>query len=265
MDVRRRWSSPERRSPGHLCLRRRGRRDVRALGAAVSTRYVHGPGGAVETGDDGHVADVDGRRGVEPDAAVQAGVVEEVVEVELPAALRRRPRRTPGGIDCQVSTLLTTTVTRFSAPAIDVVGDVGLEGRIAALVPTTWVPFTQTTARWVAESKRRTIRSPAQPRGTRTVLWYQTSPTWSRTRGVREEVVVAGRHRHLAGAGEWAVPPALGATDAFGVEAELPDPVERPALAAHRVLGSKPSTHLPAETMACWTRCCAAATISSTQ
>ena len=58
-------------------------------------------------------------------------------------------------------------------------GYVGLEGRVAALVldhdcrrPTPWR----------GGSPRRTAgrsRWPAQPRGTKTGRWYQTSPTWS--------------------------------------------------------------------------------------
>ena len=40
----------------------------------------------------------------------------------------------PGGIDCQVSRLSTTTVTRTSSPGSHVRGDVGLERRVAALV-----------------------------------------------------------------------------------------------------------------------------------
>jgi hypothetical protein len=49
----------------------------------------------------------------------------------------------------------------------------GLNGRSSGgccSCSATWAPSTHTTARWVAEPKRRTMRSPAQARGARTVV-----------------------------------------------------------------------------------------------
>ena len=47
---------------------------------------------------------------------MQARVVEEVVEHLLAAAAARRLHDDPGGIVCQVRTLLTTAVIRTSVP-----------------------------------------------------------------------------------------------------------------------------------------------------
>lgn len=73
-------------------------------------------GRVLEGGGDGDVGDVGGGRGVQPHGPVQARVVEEVVEVFLHPAAVLAFLHLAGGIDAQVSSLLTTTVTRFSAP-----------------------------------------------------------------------------------------------------------------------------------------------------
>ena len=195
---------------------------------------------------------------------MQAGVVEEVVEVKLPAALGRLldvagRDRLPG------QHIVHDHGDPVLGARLDDVSDVGFEGRIATLVLDD-LGAVHPGHRPVSGGVEAQDDPLTGPAGGHPELGLipdiaHVVPDF----GVGEDVVVAGRHRYLTGAGEWAVPPALGATDAFGVEAELPEPVERLALAAHRVLGSKHSTHLPAEAMACWTRYCAAATISPTQ
>ena len=68
-------------------------------------------------GDDREVAMWASGVEMQPHAAVQAGVVEEVVVVALAAwAPSARTLTTPGGIDCHVSSLFTTTVIRCSWP-----------------------------------------------------------------------------------------------------------------------------------------------------
>ena len=121
-----------------------GPRHLRATGieqgdphAGVSRRLdpvVDGAGGGRQTGDDRDVADVGRRRAVQPDRPVQPGVVEEVVEVGLAASARtvlhdaRRHRRPGQAVvdDDGEPQLLTRS---------HVLGDVGLEGRVAAFVP----------------------------------------------------------------------------------------------------------------------------------
>ena len=98
-------------------------------GGAVLDAAAH----AGQSGDDGDVVDIRGRGGVEPDVAVQAGVVEEVVEVALPLAIRRvldeaRGYRLPG----------QGVVHDHGDPVLDAefddVGDVGFERRVSALM-----------------------------------------------------------------------------------------------------------------------------------
>lgn len=76
----------------------------------------HEAGRVLQAGGHGDVGDVDKGRGVEPHGPVQSRVVEEVVEVALHPAAVLAFLHSAGGIDSQVSSLLTTTVTRFSAP-----------------------------------------------------------------------------------------------------------------------------------------------------
>ena len=61
-----------------------------------------------------------------------------------------------------------------------VVGDIELERCVADVRAADLDVADSHLVRCVADSKYSTIRCPAHPRGTRTVRWYQTSPTCSR-------------------------------------------------------------------------------------
>ena len=92
--------------------------DVEAVGVDGLDRPADRAGVALEAGDDGDVLDPRLRRRGQPHGAVQAGVVEEVVPVDL----RRCPlgvcSMTPGGMDWKLSVLLTSAVTRTSSPGV---------------------------------------------------------------------------------------------------------------------------------------------------
>lgn len=112
--------------------------------------------------------------------------------VDLPLAARGL-LDTPGGMDWKLSVLLTTTVTRISSP--DVTNS--LMSALKGVYPPSWLTTswssTHKVAGWVADSKCRTARCASQPRGTRTMRWYQTSPRKSRTdASARRSLKLAG-------------------------------------------------------------------------
>ena len=172
--------------------RRAGRaRDLGAAGVAQRDAHLRvalgldlvgdGPGRAVEAGHDRHVPDVRPRRGVEPDRAVQAGVVEEVVEVALAGTVGR----------------VLDDAGRDRLPAQDVVhddgdpvlgarphevGDVGLERRVAALVlgDLGVVEPHDRAVRGGVEAQHDPLDRPSR-RARAPSVWYQASPTWSRS------------------------------------------------------------------------------------
>ena len=138
----------------------------------------------------------------------------------------------PGGIDCHVSSLLTTTVSRHSSPGVTSVGHVGLEGRVAALVLGDEGVVRST--RWRGGSPRRTgarraVRpSPGERRlaaGTRRRRHDRAARDPPRT---SLKLLGTGMRR---ASGRVGPPPASGAAHSGRVGRETPDAVESLGLA----------------------------------
>ena len=211
---------------------------LEAFGARGLHLVVDRPGGPGEARDDGDVADVRRRGGVEPDRPVQAGVVEEVVEVVLARAI--------GG--------LLDVARRDRLPGQDVVdhsgdavlgarlhdrGDVGLERRVAALVlgDLAAIDPHHRAMGGRAEAQDDPLAGPAG-RDPGQGLVPHVADVVAGLR-VGEDVVVAGGHRHLTRPGRQAVLPALIAARPGGVEREPPQAVKGLAFPGRRVLGSE--------------------------
>jgi hypothetical protein len=75
---------------------------------------------------------------------------------------------TPGGIDCQCSVLLTGDTHLL--PRSDLVGDIGFERRVPALMRHHLDVVNPDRRRWVADSKCTMMRRPCQLLGTQTLL-----------------------------------------------------------------------------------------------
>ena len=147
---------------------------------------------------------------------------------------------TPGGMVWKHSVLFTTTVTRTSSPGVDVLGDVGLERRVAALVADDLV---------VVHPHRRPVRRRLEVQHDPLAVPAARHPDGALVpdvaevvahRGVGGDVVEAGRHRPSSRAsGSGPREPPSGASRAVGVEREGPEAVEALGLAGGGVLGAQ--------------------------
>jgi len=136
---------------------------------------VDDTGVAVEVGHNRHVGDVRRTCRVQPDCPVNSRIVEEVVPVDLTLSGRRvLDDAWWDGLEAQRVVDHSGDPDLFAAG--DVLGDVGLKGVYPPSCETTSLLLTHTVARWVADSKWSTMRRPCQPRGTQTLVLYQTSP-----------------------------------------------------------------------------------------
>jgi hypothetical protein len=149
--------------------------DASAGGARGRGPVVDDPGGAVEIGDHRDVGEVRTGRRIEPDRAMDARVVEEVVPVALPLAGR--------GVfdDARRDRLETESVVDDRGDAdllagADMIADVGLERRVAALMRDDLgvVHPDGGPMRGGLELEHDPLPVPAarHPHG----VWYQTSP-----------------------------------------------------------------------------------------
>jgi len=198
----------------------------------------HQAGRAVPVRHHGHVADERRRRCVEPHGAVQAGVVEEVVEVPLPEALR-------GVLDNARWDGLETQLVVHHGGDPDLVtrgheaGHVGLEWCVAPLmlgdlrVPD---PDHRPMGRGV-EAQNDALAVPAAwDAGRGLIPRIANVVTGGR---VGEDIVVARRDRRLHGVGQGAGEPPRATSGTDRVELELPQARQRLAFTGPRVLGPK--------------------------
>ena len=229
------------RTGGHLVPIGIGQhdRDLAAVGLPGDHDVVvHQPGQPVQISPYGDVVEVDGVGGVQPDRAVQTGVVEEVVPVALPLPVRgvldharRDGLEAQGVVDLDAEADLGTRS--------DVVGDVDLERQVPALVGDDLD---------VVDPDRRAVGGGLQMQHDATVTPAGRHPhrplVPDRTdvvadARVRADVVVAGRDRHLARLGKRPGEPAICPADAGRVEDEGPESVQVLGLAGGVVLGAQ--------------------------
>jgi hypothetical protein len=199
---------------------------------------VDGAGAAVEAHDDRDVGEMCLRRAVEPHGPVNAGVVEEVVPVALPFAVRgvlddaRRDR-----LEAQ------RVVDDGGDPRLfagrHVVGHVGLERGVAALVGDDLGvadPHRRPVGRGL-EVQDDALPVPA-PRHSDGGLVPDVAEVVTHCR-VGADVVEARRDGHLRGGRERPSEPSLGPAGGVGVEGEAPQSVQGLPLTGGRVLRAK--------------------------
>jgi hypothetical protein len=212
--------------------------DLGAAGVLGLDAVVDGARAAVEAGDDRDVAEVRPRSAVEPDGPVDAGVVEEVVPVLLPLAVRGvldDARR--DGLEAQ------RVVDDGGDPHLfaggHVLGDVGLEGRVAALVGDDL---------GVADPDRRAVGRGLEVQGDPLPVPAARHPDRGLVPDVAEvvplrrlgaDVVEAGRHGHLPGIRQRSPEPSIRPAGTVGVEGEPPQAIQGLPLPGGRVLRAK--------------------------
>ncbi len=198
------------------------------LGVAVRHRGLraHHPGPAVDVGDDREVLDVGGRRVVEPHAAMQPRVVEEVVEVPLLARAVVAHLDGAGRDRVERQHVVDRHRDPQRAATVGELGDVGLEGQVATFMvdDVGVVDPDAGPLRGAVEPQDHTPVGPTRWRMDRPLVPDLADVVMDVAIG--EEVVVAGRHSDGAGVGERGRPPPLVPTDAVRVGDEGPDAVE---------------------------------------
>nr|CAA58447.1 tyrosine kinase [Phytophthora capsici] len=119
------------------------------------------------------------RRGVEHYAAMDSGIVKEIMEVRLLFLAVFVGNHHSRRIVCQFGSLFTQTVIRTLFPAINY-GVTSASMAYSALMLHNFGLLTHTLPEGVTASKRSTIRWPAQPFEIKTSRSYQTLPAYLR-------------------------------------------------------------------------------------
>ena len=213
--------------------------DGRCAGVGDLHFVADDAGPLVNVGHHRDVVDAGAWRRGQPDAAVEAGVVEEVVVLALPprpvgqslhhARRDRLPRQLV--VDDDREPALLARCHRG--------GHVRLEGRVAALVlgdEGVTDPHRGAVGRRV-ESQHDPLSGPAP--GNEDVPLVPDVADMIVQLGIHQDVVEAARNRHASGVGQGGPPPALGPAHSGGVGREAPDAVESLGLARDGVLWSQ--------------------------
>jgi hypothetical protein len=214
----------------HLCL------DV--VGRFRLDRVADDPVLAVEIGGDRDICDVSWIGGVEPNGAVDSGVVEEIVPVAL--ALTSRSDFDDARWDrLPMQRVVDQRCNPYLLSGRDMVGDIGLERGVAALVR---------HHLHVVDPDRGAVCCRLEVEHNASSLPATRDPG-SRLVPDVAEVVADGRldcdviearwHSRLAGIGQRPAEPAGGSTLTFRVQPELPQAVQALPLAGAGVLRSQ--------------------------